>query len=194
MVTGRVLRSIEGVGHLIALSSDGKRLAGYRGNRFVVHDVEMGREIASLTVTDEAKPLLTYPMRFTPDGRVLLDSRGGVWDLETGKFRFKTPESRGNMARFTKDGQGLLVVESLPTDAWLAYRDLATGQEDPKRRIHLASGDRPVFDLSPATPDGRFLLALGINRLTPPSAFATWLSKSRVWRDWDAMGLTTRSS
>jgi hypothetical protein len=114
-------------------SDDGRLLATRHVRGIKVIDVRTGRTAASLNVTGPGLHDFT-PVEFSPDGRMLVDGHGFVWDVTTGRLRFQTDptgHARGN-ARFSADGKTILQAFSSPS-CQLRYYDTASGREMTER-------------------------------------------------------------
>jgi WD40 repeat protein len=116
-----------------------------------------------------------YPQEFSPDGNLLLDSACNVWDLTTGQQRFQVPAIY-NSSLFSQDSQELIVVATSNSDSWLAFYDVASGEERVERRVPLTSGGMPEMHLVPAAPDRSLLLASGFI-LIRPGPVEQWLAR-----------------
>jgi WD40 repeat protein len=190
--SGRLLQTLPGQ-WLPIFSSNGQRFAvadkvgqdaaGSYEYTITTWDLNSGRKLSTVktglglqgltrfytgTVKEFPEVRPYQPKAFSPDGELLLDSQGQVWDVATGKIKFAPPWSTS--AHFTPAGTEVVAMTRLPP-SWelcLAYYDLKSGQELAGRRVYLPLG-QAFLDWRAATPDGRLMLANG----SPPEARIT---------------------
>jgi len=189
VATGRILCRFLGCRGPMVFSRDGRQLAAARGSSVVVFDVPTSREIGQL---DSPEAGLAWPIEFSPDGNLLLDSHCNVWDLRRNIRRFGVQDIY-SCCCFTEDAHELIVVATSGSESWLAYYDASTGNEEVERRVRLLRGQNPRTAIRKATPDGQWLVAEGniagqdepwssrLGHLLRP--LESWIAKVRLFLD-----------
>jgi WD40 repeat protein len=172
VASGRRLSFIPGYRPLF--SPDSQRIATCSIRDVSIFDVLSGNEIVCFNSSDDH--VAADPEQFSRDGKLLLDSLGSVWDVETGTRRFRLPDiTRVESSLFTVDGKALMVVDKSPPKSWLAYYDTNTGKEILERRVFLSDSEEEVY-LEPALPDCSLITVLG-TRPSAPSNLVRWMAK-----------------
>jgi hypothetical protein len=164
------------------LAPDG-RLLGCRGghNQLMVFDIPTGRQVLTLDSTS-VRPG-SYVKQITPDGKALLDSAGGVWDIQRGLCRFiATPVSQ-DCTLLCPDGRTLLTVHGAASESWLAYYDIGTGEELIDRRVSIMSFPPgltrcPDHHVGPANRDGSLVSVRVSTAPTRAPRLLIWLEKT----------------
>ena len=164
----------------LAFSPDGQRLAAEaEDGPILLLDATTMREAAA---AEAPRPLRTYDLAFTPDGKELLAIDGmrevRAWDAATGKYLCSClpPADRIPAAAFSPDRKLVAFIDRRdPTDQHtLRLLDLATGKD----RNRFAGHESAVNSVS-FSPDGKMLASTGTDGVT----FLWELPEGReVWR------------
>jgi WD40 repeat protein len=177
--SGRRVGRLRGCHEPMCFSPDGRRLAACRGEAIDVFDVRNGKRVARL------RPRTwSWPKNFSPDGTLLVDSLN-VWDVAAGTRRFRVKGANqicGGV--FTPDGREFVVMVCTSSGCWLAYYDVTTGLERYERRVPIFTGTPARVAAGQATPDGRLLLARGLQDIDQSAEFEDWLSWVPGIRGW----------
>jgi hypothetical protein len=111
--------------------------------------------------------------------------RFNVFDVATGKRRFGL---HAYGSAFTPDGREVAILTMLPpydSDLrWLAYYDVATGQERIERRVPLFDDLDPSSRLGKGTPDGKWLFTEGRSAIRQPTSVERWVGKLPGLQTW----------
>lgn len=182
--SGQTVHTLSGWGEPILFSPDSRRLAACRWdndrdgrciNRIGVWDIA-GSEKPAVTFEMPAAPGHFSPARFSPDVELLVDDHCQVWEVASGRLRFKVP-GVGRRFTFTPDGCYLVTVGENPSESWLAYYEVTTGAELVERRVPLDIAAGRQMSLVPATRNGDLLLAYRIGHFSDPNVFQQWIGK-----------------
>jgi hypothetical protein len=182
VASGLLLHQIPDCTGPLVFSPDGRRLVAVQGSSGLIFDAATGQELARLTPSNGYDPV--QDLEFSPDGSLLLQ-RWHVFDVATGKRRFRVPAYG---SAFTPDGRDVAVLTMLPpydSDLrWLAYYDVATGQERVERRVPLFDDLDPSSRLKKGTPDGRWLFTEGRSAIHHPTSVQRWIGKLPGLQAW----------
>jgi hypothetical protein len=168
VASGQRLLRLPGPSDRIVFSPDSRRFASDCGGTVTIWEVPTGHKIASFTVPQRRFNCGVgyYALKeFSPDGELVLDEEGGVWEVATGKMRFQVSEEMANCT-FSADGRWLIGVQQVAKEQMVSWYDVATGQEEPGWRISLESRSDYSY-LRKATPDGRLLFSEGYHQESP---------------------------
>lgn len=111
----------EGYPNFVALSPDGKLLAGPADGEVWVWDVESGMIVQQLAVepeldgSGEPKTRLGFSIEFSPDGKQVLDgadSSSVLWDVESGDVIQRFEGDWIHEAGFSPDGTRIAIAEN----------------------------------------------------------------------------------
>jgi WD40 repeat protein len=168
--TGRLLHEFPGW-RQPTISRDARRVAASGATKeskdiIAVWDVSTGRQLA--TFRDQSPNRLGpfWAREFSPNAELLLDLKGAVWDVGTGKMRMRVPgvNSPNHNLAFTPDNRAVIDVVNSANGSWLAYYDASTGLEQMEGRVCLTTGPQPQMALYRPVGDGRTVFAIGSPR------------------------------
>ena len=164
----------------LAFSPDGKTLAGLASSIYL-WDVESGRELAALAVSDEPGTSLS----FSPDGQMLAcgdEQTIKIWDVTTGKeLRALGTSSRVGAVVFSPDRKTLV---STGEDGTLKLWDVKSGVE--LRSIKQHTG--PVYSVA-FSPDGKMLASASADKTVRLGDATTYGELRRIVLDSDIPSL-----
>jgi WD40 repeat protein len=169
VASGRLLLRLPGPADRMVFSPNGRRFASNWGGTVTIWEVPTGREIASFTVPSRGFNCAVGDHGLkdvSPDGQLVLDQQGGVWDAATGKLRFQLPGECASCT-FSADGRSLVVLQPTAIEHVLDWYDMATGEVQPGRRLPLGSPVKDSIWLQQGTPDGRLLVARSYHQGVP---------------------------
>jgi hypothetical protein len=182
VASGLLLHQIPDCAGPLVFSPDGRRLVAVQGSSGLIFDAATGQELARLTQPNGYDPI--QDLEFSPDGSLLLQ-RFDVFEVATGKRRFGL---HAYGSAFTPDGREVAILTRLPPDdsdlRWLAYYDVATGQERVERRVPLFDDLDPGSRLRKGTPDGRWLFTEGTSAIRQPTSVERWVGKLPGFQTW----------
>jgi WD40 repeat protein len=125
----------QSVANSVEFSRDGKTLAAVFYNRIVLWDVETGRPLKQLKVTDDKTERhvysVIYRLQFSPDGKLLgASNRNGkarIWEIESGKLKhtLEHKNRRADVIEFSRDGK---LVATGSNDKTVKLWDVETGR------------------------------------------------------------------
>jgi WD40 repeat protein len=202
VASGRLLHRLPGCLGPVRFSPDSRRLALVAGWSLVIVDVSTGQEILRLNppvpqmkrYVDWLDPPngAPWPQEFSGDGSLLLDGHCNVWDLATGTRRFGLQEIYQDNPTFTPDSRELVAWGASASECWLAYYDVATGQELVDRRVPLLG--RWSRQMSPwnLRPCGQWLIATGVTDIRKPGAVGQKLGALGQWLGFPSWGRERR--
>ena len=171
MATGRKLVELPNHTGSMSFSPDGRRFAAY-GSNYQIHvfDVPSGEEIAHL----DPNYSVVATVAFSPDGNLLVDGRGQVWDLANSQVKWSVPNLHYWCYFFVEDGTTLVAMQKLDDGFRLVFYEVASGRELVGRGQMINVGS--ACNLAPANPTKSLLSVLGRTE-TPPSIVHEWLGK-----------------
>jgi WD40 repeat protein len=182
--TGRLFRTFPGWHGPICFSRDGKMAACKMDDvrsgtnwQMAVWDVSSGQELAFFTQTYNSI-FPAGPICFSPDGTMLLDSRGRLWDLASNQKLLQVPQREFPTVVFTRDGSRLVQLRWDGSGNSLTYWNIRTREEEVARRNVVGqelAGN--WMNLTWATPDAEILIAHGFD-FVPASKWRHFLNKS----------------
>jgi WD40 repeat protein len=119
-------------------SADAKLLAAQDAKAIIVLEVRTGRTVARLRCTKEL-----WPVEFSPDGQLLLDSDGFIWNVPLAKPRFQAVAKPSFNAAFSPNGQAVMALVNMPSTTELRFYDAESGKEISEGRVTLWRSQRP---------------------------------------------------
>jgi WD40 repeat protein len=136
----------------MALSADGRVLAGANGGTVALWDIATGARRATLEIDKSGRTLLVGALAFSPDGETLAvkdDTRLTVWDVSTGKSILQKDYPQFEPVVFSPDGRGLVIGNKLWDLGSWEERPTLPGVEDLRKVVFAPDGRTAAAVTSP---------------------------------------------